>query len=143
MWSMFFRWCRVLREDNELFLRPGCACCNFVGVPSWLVGAKVCADLKTRSQNHKKKLTEAKALVYLKGFTDGASNIRPYLGQTVRDTQLCHYCPLCLLVGRTSSRLLRQVMWSGEKPDLKSDAVYQVGGVFLVQFRIGHMRLIC
>ncbi len=50
---------------------------------------KVCTDLKIASQNDTKKLAEAKALVYLKGFTDGVMVIGPYSGQKVRDTLTC------------------------------------------------------
>jgi leucyl-tRNA synthetase len=48
---------------------------------------KVCTDLKIKSQNETAKLTEAKALVYLKGFTDGVMVVGPHSGKKVNEVK--------------------------------------------------------
>ncbi len=56
---------------------------------------KVCADLKIGSQNDTKKLAEAKALVYLKGFTDGVLTVGPHAGKKVGLLQGPGSCSAC------------------------------------------------
>ncbi|KAK9806349.1 hypothetical protein WJX72_010942 [[Myrmecia] bisecta] len=48
---------------------------------------RVCTDLKITSQNDTKKLAEAKAQVYLKGFTDGVMVVAPHKGKKVSDVK--------------------------------------------------------
>mmetsp|Transcript_29049 Transcript_29049/g.72774 ORF Transcript_29049/g.72774 Transcript_29049/m.72774 type:complete len:889 (+) Transcript_29049:1024-3690(+) len=48
---------------------------------------KVCTDLKIKSQNETAKLSEAKALVYLKGFTDGVMLVGDHSGKKVSDAK--------------------------------------------------------
>jgi len=48
---------------------------------------KVCEDLKIKSQNETAKLTEAKQMVYLKGFTDGVMITGPHSGKKVSEAK--------------------------------------------------------
>lgn len=43
----------------------------------------VCEEKKIQSQNDKEKLEEAKAVVYLKGFTSGVMKVGPHAGKPV------------------------------------------------------------
>ncbi|KAL8160934.1 hypothetical protein V2J09_012423 [Rumex salicifolius] len=48
---------------------------------------KVCVDMKIKSQNEKEKLTEAKKVTYLKGFTEGIMTVAGYGGRKVQDVK--------------------------------------------------------
>lgn len=48
---------------------------------------KACLDLGVASQNDAKKLADAKAAVYLKGFTDGVLLVGPHAGEKVCDAK--------------------------------------------------------
>ena len=61
-----------------------------INIPGFGTAAaqKVCEDMKIQSQNDTKKLSEAKQLVYLKGFTDGVLVVGPHAGKKVSEVKV-------------------------------------------------------
>ncbi|TVU49716.1 hypothetical protein EJB05_01043 [Eragrostis curvula] len=61
-----------------------------IHIPEFMLKSaeKACLDLKSRSQNDREKLAEAKRMTYLKGFTDGTMIVGAFIHSKVQEAKL-------------------------------------------------------
>ena len=54
-----------------------------------LAAAKICDDMKIKSQNDKERLEEAKQVIYKRGFYEGTMLVGDFKGRLVQDAKKC------------------------------------------------------